>query len=292
LAADQSSPADAREPNLVDLHSHSICSDGTQTPAELVQEAKRRGLTFLSLTDHDTVAGLTEAKAEGERIGVTIIPGVELSAERNGKEAHILGYFIDDQNTDLLRDLAEFAALRPIRIERMVEKLQSLGIKIELERVREIAGPGTIGRPHVARALVELGYADDVKDAFDQLIAPGRPGFVPRQKITADQAVTAIARGGGLPVLAHPYSTKAVEETLDELVVMGLVGLEVYYGEYSLEEREALRKIADHWNLIPTGGSDWHGPSARTGRELGGPFVPIETVERLQTAIQRQRAIK
>jgi predicted metal-dependent phosphoesterase TrpH len=246
----------------------------------------------LSLTDHDTVAGLTEAKAEGERLGVTIIPGVELSAERNGKEAHILGYFIDDQHPDLLRDLAEFAALRPIRIGRMVEKLQSLGIKIELERVREIAGPGTIGRPHVARALVELGYADEVKDAFDKLIAPGRPGFVPRQKITAEQAVTTIARGGGLPVLAHPYSTKAVEESIKEFVKFGLVGLEVYYGEYSLEERDALRKIADNWNLIPTGGSDWHGPGARTGRELGGPFVPIETVERLQDAIQRQRAIK
>jgi 3',5'-nucleoside bisphosphate phosphatase len=287
LAADQISQANSRGRSLVDLHAHSICSDGTQTPAELVQEAKRRGLAFLSLTDHDTVEGLTEAKSEGERLGVTVIPGVELSAERNGKEAHILGYFIDDQNEDLLRDLAEFAALRPIRIERMVEKLRGLGIEIELKRVREIAGPGTIGRPHVARALVELGRAEDVEDAFDKYIAPGRPGFVPRQKITAGQAISTIARGGGLPVLAHPYSTKAVEESLKELVPLGLVGLEAFYGEYSDEEREALRKIADEWSLIPTGGSDWHGPGARTGRELGGPFVPIESIERLQAAIRR-----
>jgi predicted metal-dependent phosphoesterase TrpH len=292
LEADQTSPERIEERSLVDLHSHSICSDGTQTPAELVQEAKRRGLAFLSVTDHDTIEGLPEAKFEGERLGVTIIPGLELSAERNGHEAHILGYFIDEQNQDLLRDLAEFAALRPVRIERMVKKLRGLGINIELDRVREIAGPGTIGRPHVARALVELGKAEDVKDAFDQWIAPGRPGFVSRQKITAEQAIRSILRGGGLPVLAHPFSTKAVAATLDELVPLGLVGLEVFYGEYKLEERETLRQIADQWQLIPTGGSDWHGPSARTGRELGGPFVPIESVERLQATIKLRRALK
>jgi hypothetical protein len=174
----------------------------------------------------------------------------------------------------------------------MVDKLRSLGINIELERVLEIAGPGTIGRPHVARALIELGYAEDIKDAFDRYIRPGRPGFVPRQKITAEQAIRTILRGDGLPVLAHPYSTKAVEETLEELVPLGLAGLETFYGEYSEEERDALLHIAEQWNLIPTGGSDWHGPSARTGRELGGPFVPIESVERLQAAIQRQRAVK
>jgi predicted metal-dependent phosphoesterase TrpH len=292
LNADQTSQTRAQERSLVDLHAHSICSDGTQTPAELVQEAKRRGLAYLSLTDHDTVEGLPEAIAEGDRLGVTIVPGVELSAERNGKEAHMLGYFVDDQNEDLLRDLAEYSALRPGRIEQMVEKLRGLGIKIELDRVREIAGPGTIGRPHVARALVEIGEAEDVKDAFDKYIASGRPGFVPRQKINAEQAIRTILRGNGLPVLAHPYSTKAVEETLDELVPLGLVGLEVYYGEYTDQQRDELRQVAEKWNLIPTGGSDWHGAGARTGRELGGPFVPIESVERLQAVTTRRRALK
>jgi predicted metal-dependent phosphoesterase TrpH len=276
-----------RDRSLVDLHSHTICSDGTQTPAELVQEAKRRGLAYLGVTDHDTVIGLAEATTEGNRLGVTVIPGVELSAERNGKEAHFLGYYIDPQDPDLLRDLEEFAGLRPIRVARMVEKLRGLGLTIEFDRVRELAGPGTIGRPHIARALVELGYAADVKDAFDKWITPGRPGFVPRQKITGEQAVRSIRRGGGVPVLAHPFSTKAVEETLEELVPLGLAGLEAYYGEYSDEERTALRRIADDWNLIPTGGSDWHGPGARTGRELGGPFVPIESVERLEAARSR-----
>jgi predicted metal-dependent phosphoesterase TrpH len=292
LAADQISTPFADERSLVDLHTHSTCSDGTQSPAELVQAAKRRGLAYLGLTDHDTVEGLPEAIAEAGLLGLTVVPGTELSAERNGKEAHVLGYFIDDRNEDLIRDLAEYAALRPERIERMVDKLRGLGLNIDLGRVHEIAGKGTIGRPHVARALVELGYAEDVKDAFDKYIAPGRPGFVPRQKISAEQAIRTIIRGGGLPVLAHPFSTKAVEETLAELVPIGLAGLEVYYGEYTTEQREELRRIAGKWNLIPTGGSDWHGPSARSGRELGGPFVPIQSVERLQAAAERQRAVK
>ena len=142
MEADQTSPEHVEKRSLVDLHSHSICSDGTQTPAELVQEAKRRGLAFLSLTDHDTIEGLPEAKSEGERLGVTIIPGLELSAERNGHEAHILGYFVDEQNQELLGDLAEFAALRPVRIKRMVERLRGLGINIELDRITGPAGSG------------------------------------------------------------------------------------------------------------------------------------------------------
>src|SRR4051794_21014039 len=153
--------SDLTERNLVDLHTHSICSDGTLTPVELVREASRRGLVYLALTDHDTIEGLPEAVAEGQRLGVTVIPGTELSAERNGREAHILGYFVDTENQDFKRDLDAFAQMRPIRIEKMVEKLRALGIDIEPDRVKEIAGPGTIGRPHVARALIEKGYALD-----------------------------------------------------------------------------------------------------------------------------------
>jgi predicted metal-dependent phosphoesterase TrpH len=276
------------EQSLVDLHTHSTCSDGTLTPAELVQEAKRRGLNFLGLTDHDTVVGIAEAITEADRVGLTIIPGTELSAERNGREAHILGYYIDYQDDRLLHDLDEYASMRPMRIEKMVAKLRDLGLNIELDRVLEIAGPGTIGRPHVARVLVEQGYATDVADAFNKYLSAGRPAYVPRQKISAEEAIAVITRSGGVPVLAHPLSTKAVEETLAEFVPLGLKGLEAYYSEYSLVQRDDLRRTAERWNLIATGGSDYHGPGVREGRDLGGPFVPIESVERLRAAARRQ----
>ncbi len=281
---DQSLRSAATERNLVDLHTHSICSDGTLTPVDLVREASRRGLSFLALTDHDTVEGLPEAIAEGNRLGITIIPGTELSAERNGREAHILGYYIDTENDEFIRELDVFAQMRPVRIELMVEKLRALGLDIDHDRVREIAGPGTIGRPHVARALIEKSYATDIADAFNTYLSAGRPGYVPRQKITPEEAIGLISRAGGVPVLAHPFSTRAVEESLADFVPIGLKGLEAYYGEYTHEQREELRQVAERWNLIPTGGSDYHGPGVREGRDLGGPFVPIDSVERLMAA--------
>jgi 3',5'-nucleoside bisphosphate phosphatase len=280
----QSSRSATTEHNLVDLHTHSICSDGTLTPVELVQEASRRGLSFLALTDHDTVEGLPEAIAEGDRVGITVIPGTELSAERNGREAHILGYYIDTNNEEFIRELDAFAQMRPVRIDHMVEKLRSLGLDIDQNRVREISGPGTIGRPHVALALIEKGYATDIADAFNRYLSAGRPGYVPRQKISPEEAIGLITRAGGVAVLAHPFSTRAVEESLADFVPLGLKGLEVFYGEYTPEQREELQQVAERWNLIPTGGSDYHGPGVREGRDLGGPFVPIDSVERLKSA--------
>jgi predicted metal-dependent phosphoesterase TrpH len=283
----QSSRSVATERNLVDLHTHSIFSDGTLTPVELVQEANRRGLSFLALTDHDTVEGIPDAIAEGERLGTTVIPGTELSAERNGREAHIFGYYIDTKNDEFIRELDVFARMRQVRINLMVEKLRALGLDIDQNRVREIAGPGTIGRPHVARALIEKGYATDIADAFNRYLSAGCPGYVPRQKITPQEAIGLISRAGGVPVLAHPFSTRAVEESLAEFVPLGLMGLEAFYGEYSPEQREELRLVAERWNLIPTGGSDYHGPGVREGRDLGGPFVPIDSVERLMAVVRR-----
>lgn len=287
MSTDQSSSSVSQERGLVDLHTHSICSDGTLTPAELVREANRRGLSFLGITDHDTVAGLPDALLAAVGTGLSVIPGTELSSERNGREAHILGYFVDYQDEQLLRDLEDYASLRPVRIKQIIDKLRGLGLGIDLERVHEIAGPGTIGRPHVARALVEKGYATDIADAFDRHISAGRPAYVPRKKIEPKEAIDVITRSGGVAVLAHPLSTKAVEETLAEFVPLGLRGLEVFYGEYTPEQRQALRMVAERWDLIATGGSDYHGPDVREGRDLGGPFVPIEAIERLKAAAGR-----
>ncbi len=270
--------------NPVDLHTHSAVSDGTLAPAELVREAHRRGLRVLGLTDHDTVAGLPEASAEAARLGLALIPGVELSTDLGPHEVHLLGYFVDGASPDLIAALATLARQRQERVERIVARLRAAGAPVDLDRVREIAGAGTIGRPHIARALIERGCVASVSEAFDRFLAVGRPGFVPRQKVPPEAAVTLIRRAAGVPVLAHPLTTGDVEGVLHRLRAVGLAGMEVYYGEYDDATRTRLRAVADRWGLIPTGGSDFHGPGFKHGRDLGGPPVPWETVTRLRAA--------
>jgi predicted metal-dependent phosphoesterase TrpH len=227
---------------------------------------------------------LAEAEAAGARLGVEIIPGVELSSGGGGNETHVLGYFIDRHSSQLIAALAEFAAQRRIRIERIVQRLGAIGAPVDLDRVLAFAGAGTAGRPHVARALIEAGYATSIGDAFERYLAFGRPGFVPRHRLVAEDAVSIIAGAGGVPVLAHPLTTGDVEGTLARLVPAGLRGLETFYGEYEPDTRESLRLTADRWSLIPTGGSDYHGPAFKPGRDLGGAYVPMESVERLRDA--------
>jgi 3',5'-nucleoside bisphosphate phosphatase len=269
----------------VDLHTHSTYSDGLLSPAMLVEEAASRGVRILALTDHDTVAGIGEACVAGERLGVEIIPGVELSAALpDGGEVHLLGYFIDVDDPTLLAQLAEYARARAERMERMVERLSRIGAPVALERVREIAGQGTVGRPHLGRALVEAGFAEDLSDAFARYIGGGKPAFVPRPRVDPRDAIALVRAAGGVPVLAHPFSTGGVESVLDRLVPAGLAGMEVDYGEYSPEDREILRQIAARRGLIATGGSDYHGPDRRAARELGSSPVPLASVAALRRA--------
>jgi 3',5'-nucleoside bisphosphate phosphatase len=253
----------------------------------LVEEAASRGVRILALTDHDTVAGIDEARVAGERLGVEIIPGVELSAALpTGGEVHLLGYFVEIDDPGLLAQLAGYARARAERMERMVERLSRIGAPVALERVREIAGHGTVGRPHLGRALVEAGYAEDLSDAFDRYIGSGKPAFVPRPRVDPRDAIALVRAAGGVPVLAHPFSIRGVESVLDRLVPAGLAGMEVDYAEYSPEDREILREIATRRGLIATGGSDYHGPDRRIARELGSAGVPIAAV----TALRRARA--
>ncbi|MFN8590531.1 MAG: PHP domain-containing protein [Thermomicrobiales bacterium] len=269
----------------VDLHTHSTWSDGLLSPAALVEEAAARGLQVLALTDHDTVAGIAEAKDAGARHGVAIVPGVELSVSLDaGGEVHLLGYFVDSDDPALLAGLAGYAQAREERMERMVDRLRRIGAAIAVERVRELAGRGTIGRPHLARALIEAGHAADFNDAFARYIGRGRPGFVPRPRVEPDDAIALVRRAGGVPVLAHPFSAGGVEDALDRLVPVGLLGMEVDYGEYIPEERETLRAIAARRGLIATGGSDYHGPDRREHRELGSVPVPLAAVAALRDA--------
>lgn len=273
-------------PNPVDLHSHSVHSDGTLTPAALVREAVRRGLRVLGLTDHDTLDGLVEAEAEAARLGLELVPGVELSTGGQDGEAeiHLLGYFVDREDAALRAGLAGFARARLERMGRMVARLAEAGVAIDPERVRRIAGPGTVGRPHLARALIEGGYVADVGEAFDRYLAAGRPGFVPRPKVEPEAGIGLIRAAGGVPVLAHPFGGGDVAATVERLVPAGLLGMEVYYGEYDDRARAELRALAERWGLISTGGSDFHGPGFKAGRELGGAAVPMASVERLRAA--------
>lgn len=273
------------EANPVDLHTHSTYSDGLLSPAELVEEAASRAVRILALTDHDTVAGIPEARAAGDRLGVEVIPGVELSAALgSGSEVHLLGYFVDIDDPAFLEQLAGYEKARAERMERMVERLKRIGAPVDLERVREIAGHGTVGRPHLGRVLVEAGYATDLSDAFSRYIGAGKPAYVPRPRVDPRDAIALVRAAGGVPVLAHPFSVGGVESVLDRLVPAGLAGMEVDYGEYDDQDRETLRVMAARRKLIATGGSDYHGPDLRVTRELGSAPVPLAAVARLREA--------
>ncbi len=284
---EHTSTARPLDSSTVDLHTHSNYSDGLLAPAALVVEAASRGIRVLGLTDHDTVAGISEAHEAGARLGVEVVSGVELSTSLDGGEGvHLLGYFIDIENADLLAGLAAFAEARATRMARMIVRLRELGLDIDEERIREIAGQGTVGRPHLARALIEAGYVADLPAAFDRYLGQGKPAYVPRPRVDPRDAIALVRAAGGVPVLAHPFSPGGVESVLDRLVPAGLRGMEVDYGEYTSQERETLRAIAARRGLIATGGSDFHGLTLRAGRELGMAPVPLSAVEALRAAAQ------
>jgi predicted metal-dependent phosphoesterase TrpH len=280
----------ASAPRLVDLHTHSNYSDGLLSPAALVEEAVSRGLRVLGLTDHDTVAGIPEAREAGERLGVEVVPGVELSTSLEGGEGvHLLGYFVDVENPALLEGLAGYAQARDERMARMLERLRMIGLAIAPADVQALAGQGTVGRPHLARALIATGYVASVPEAFDRYIGQGKPAYVPRPRVDPREAIALVRAAGGVPVLAHPFSPGGVESVLDRLAPAGLAGMEVDYGEYTPRERDVLRAIAARRGLIATGGSDFHGIDRGAGRELGSAPVPMAAVAALRQAAASQR---
>jgi len=264
----------------VDLHTHSTASDGELTPAELVHLALERGLTTLALTDHDSVAGIDAAREAARGTPLQVIPGVELSADVSQGEVHVLGYLIDWHAADLLAMLVKFREGRYGRAEKMTKKLTALGAPISFERVKEIAGDASIGRPHVAQALVEAGHVATVTEAFDKYIGRTGPAYVERFRLTPEDAVALILRAGGVPVLAHP---REVTNWVFPLVKAGLLGLEVHYGLYDDLTRSELARLAKQYGLIATGGSDFHGLN-KMGHlgGLGENPVPPEVVEKLR----------
>lgn len=268
----------------VDLHAHTSASDGTLRPEELVALAADRGLRVLAVTDHDTIDGVVAAHATASDLGVILVPGVELSTTERGVEVHLLGYGVDPDDPSLRASLVELAQSRVRRITAMIEKLHHAGYAIDRDRIMARADEGSIGRPHVARALIDIGAATSVDDAFQRFLKPGCPGWIPREPFTPEQAVDLLVGHGALPVLAHPWSAGDIRLVLRRLIPRGLRGMEVFYGEYDDERRSDLCAIADEYSLIATGGSDYHGPNFRAGRELGTAPVPMDVFEHLVAA--------
>lgn len=265
----------------IDLHTHSLRSDGAYDPAEVVRRAATDGVRIMALADHDTLAGIAEAAAEGERRGVRVIPASELNTESAWGDVHVLGYFLDPDDAALEARFRWLRENRGRRIEIMVERLNALGYPVSLARVLEIAQGGALGRPHLAQALFEAGHVASYDAAFETIIAKGAPAYVERVGLTPLEAVRLVREHGGVPSLAHPLTVNGLEEALPELIGAGLAGLEAYYGAYDPQTIERLLVLAHRHALIPTGGSDFHGRGEH-GSVLGGVDVPAASVEALE----------
>ena len=268
---------------FVDLHMHSTASDGSRSPAEVVRAAKRASLVAIALTDHDTVAGLGEARAVGLELGVRVVNGVELSAVEGDTETHLLGLHLRDTAV-LERGLGELREMRGRRAARIVELLQSQGVQITLDDVLLQAGGGAIGRPHVARALVADGWATDVRDAFDRYLGAGRPAYVAKDQLRMREAIAMVHAAGGLAILAHP-GAGGTRERIETLAALGLDGVEVKHPSHSPQDVARMRAAVDQLGLIPSGGSDWHG-AADGPRTIGMMHVPAEWLRRQDERVE------
>lgn len=266
----------ASPPRHVDLHAHSTASDGTATPTGAVESANRAGVVALALTDHDTLAGVPEAQVAADRLGLRLVPGVELSVHQEGVEVHLLGLHIRDV-AGLQAELEAIRDQRRLRAIAMVEKLAAAGAPIAIEAVLAEAAGGAIGRPHVARALVAAGHVKDQREAFDRFLAAGRPAYVDKARLEIADGIAMVHRAGGLAVIAHP-GAEGRRERIEPLVPMGLDGLEVRHPSHSAEDVKRLDALAQHFGLVVSGGSDWHG-AMQGPRVLGAMRVPEAWLE-------------
>ena len=267
----------------IDLHTHTTASDGIQSPTDLIREAKEVGLDVIAVTDHDTTAGLDEAAEEAERQGVRLIPGIELSVFALGREVHVLGYFLDRSSSALQEFLGEQKTARVKRIYTMLEKLKAIGIDIPPEEVVEEGKAGTMGRPHVARALVRHGVIRDEEEAFRKYIGRDQPGYVPRVKVSAPEGIQKLRAAGGVPVLAHPalYGRDGI---VSHMIEAGILGIEAYHPDHTASASRSYLGLARAKGLLVTGGSDYHGKPRGRRAGLGGLSVPDSVLEPLEAA--------
>jgi predicted metal-dependent phosphoesterase TrpH len=267
---------------MIDLHSHTTASDGEHSPEALLALARAAGVRVLAVTDHDTVSGLRRARAAADAEGLGFVPGIEVSATAGGREVHILGHFVDATESGLARYSERLKGERAVRMGRMVQRMGELGFPVTLEEVESIGGGAHLGRPHLALALLNRGYVSSTKEAFDRFLADGRPGHVDRFRVSTEEAIALLHAAGGTATLAHPGPSKVTQPTLAALAQAGMDGLEVFHADHVPSQREAFQRTADALGLIPTGGSDYHGPRVSPGRKPGGSTTPPEAFARLE----------
>lgn len=272
----------------IDLHTHSLKSDGSMTPTEVVEEAKRAGLAAIALTDHDSVDGVREAVEAGERLGVEVIPAIEFSV-MSETETHILGYFIDIENPDLKEMLKEVVDLRIERNHVTCQRLNELGFDITLEEVRALAPNNFVGRAHFARVMMDKGYISSVKEGFEKYMSVGKYAYCEKQRLSARDAIELITKCGGISFVAHPHLTKLpddkLKEFLKELKSFGLCGLEGYYTDYTPEMQEKYQSMAKELGLMISGGTDFHAkmkPHISIGTGTGNMKIPYSVIENMK----------
>jgi len=257
----------------IDLHVHSTASDGILSPADVVAQAAAHGVWLLAIADHDTTDGIREARAAAAAAEITLIPGVELSVGAEEHEIHVLGYFIDLDHQPFQAVLRTLRGARDLRNERIVARLRELGAPIDLERVKEIAGAGSVGRPHLAQALIEAGHCASMGEAFGRYLARGKPGYVGRERLGPAEAAQAIRQAGGIPVLAHPGKL-GQRRRIEAIVDTGMEGVEAFHSDHVEKDVELILDIAKARNLLVTGGTDSHGPHPERPIEIGSLDIP------------------
>lgn len=277
---------------MIDLHTHTYASDGTYSPAALVTLAKEHGIEAIAVTDHDTIEGLPEAMEAGERLGVEVVPGMELSVEYGPGSMHILGLLINLEDKGLNDTLAKLQESRASRNPQIIEKLNELGMPITMEEVEKISGGGQLGRPHIAAALVKNGYVNNTQEAFDKYLKKGASAYFERRRLSREEAADLIHGAGGLLILAHPgtlgVNGSKFYNLLSELKDAGFDGIEVFYNNHSHAEEDRLMKIADKLEFIISGGTDFHGenkPSIKLGVGYGNMAIPYEVLQEMKQRV-------
>ncbi|MBE5842863.1 MAG: PHP domain-containing protein [Butyrivibrio sp.] len=274
----------------VDLHTHSTASDGTYTPSELIDYAHEKGLSAIALTDHDTVDGLLEALERGEKYpDLEVIPGIEYSTVRNGKDVHVVGLYINYTDENYKKSLQSFIDSRIERNRKMCQKLTDAGMPMTYEELVEENPGAVITRAHFGRLLLKKGYTTSVKEAFDRFIGDHCPCYVPREKITPQMAIEQILLAGGVPVLAHPVlyglGRDAMNQLVSEVADAGVVGIEAIYGTYTPQDERDMKALAEKYKLLISGGSDFHGdnkPHIDLGVGTGKMVIPYEVLEKIK----------
>ncbi|MFC1624594.1 PHP domain-containing protein [Candidatus Omnitrophota bacterium] len=273
---------------LADLHVHTYLSDGTFSPEEVVEYSKSRGLNAVAITDHDSCGAITPAVKRGKDLGLEVIPGVELSVELDEEEMHMLGYFIDWQNTSFIKKLEDMTRIRKERAKEILGKLKKHGIDISEEELFELSGPGSVGRSHIANLLARKGFVNSISQAFSKYIGNNGPCYVKKFKLSPKEGIDIIKGIGGISVLAHPktinINNRPTEEILKALLKDGIQGIEVYYPEHTPQDEENFKKLAEKYDLLMTGGSDCHG-SSKKGPLIGKVKVPYELVEKMKESL-------